>query len=63
MSFPNDQIELCLKQTNKQLQEHQKRETSVNEIYELFGIIILITRHVPDTTSFPMMYSNQIYIY
>ena len=44
MPFPNDQRELCLIETNKQLRKYQKRETSVTELYKLFGIIILITR-------------------
>ena len=41
MSFPNDQVEVCLIETNKQLQENQKRETNITEHYKLFGIIIL----------------------
>ena len=44
MSFPNAQIELCLIETNKQLREQQKRESTITELYKLLGMIILITR-------------------
>ena len=56
MSFPNAEMELCLIETNKQLREQQKRETSVNELYKLFGIIILITRF--ETTSRAQLWST-----
>ena len=56
MSFPSAQMELCLIETNKQLREQQKRETSVNELYKLFGIIILITRF--ETTSRAQLWST-----
>ncbi len=47
--FPNDQIEICLIETNKQLREQRKREANVTELYKLFSIITLITRF--ETTS------------
>ena len=56
MSFPNEQMELCLLETNKQLREKQKRETTVTELYKLFGIIILITRF--ETTSRARLWST-----
>ncbi len=56
MSFPNEQIDICLIETNKQLQEWRKRETNVTELYKLFGIIILITRF--ETTSRARLWST-----
>ena len=41
MSFPNAQMELCLIETNKQLREQQKRETTITELYILFGIFFM----------------------
>ena len=44
MSFPNDPIEVGLKETNKQLRHHQKGETRATKLYKLVGIRKLITR-------------------
>ena len=56
MSFPNAQMDLCIIETNKQLREQRKRETTATELYKLFGIIILITRF--ETTSRARLWST-----
>ena len=49
MSFPNEQTQICLNETNKQLRNNRKRETNATELCKLLGIIVLITRF--ETTS------------
>ena len=49
MSFPMEQLQLCLRETNIILRNNRKRETNTTELYKLFGIIVLITRF--ETTS------------
>ena len=44
MSFPLEQMKLHIKETNAQLRNARKRETTMTELYKVFGIVILITR-------------------
>lgn len=43
-SFPINQIEITICETNRELARKRKKETSLKEIYKLFGMMILITR-------------------
>ena len=55
MSFPMEQLQICLRETNTILRNNRKRETNTTELYKLFGIIVLITRF--ETTSRARLWS------
>ena len=43
LSFPMEQLQLYLRETNINLRNNRKREANTSELYKLFGIMVLIT--------------------